>query len=86
MPLPTSLVGEKRVENLLQIFLRNTGAIILEEDAPGLSAQFRSDADTAFWLMCLDRLSGVVDDIEENLLELVRIEPWSAASRAEDLT
>ena len=67
------LGGEERIENALEIFGRNAGAIVVDGDAHGGSIARGGDGDAARTLMRFDGLARVVDDVEHDLLDLVSV-------------
>ena len=67
------LGGEKRVEHFVKMILWDAGAVIFDGDANVGGSAFGNNADQAVTFDVFECLAGVVEDIQNDLLELVAI-------------
>ena len=72
-PLPDPLGGEERIEDLLQMIGLDAGAVVLDADPDTRGRPAGRDAQHALAVRLGHRLLGVDDDVQDDLLQLVRI-------------
>ena len=63
---------EKRFKDILKIFLRDTGSRILDADTDRFLSGFRLDCQAGFSLVFKHRLIGVINDVQQDLLEFMK--------------
>ena len=64
---------EKWIENLREIFVVNPRSIVLKGDSDTIAGGFRTDTNFASGPVFFDGLAGVIQEVQEYLLKLMRI-------------
>src|SRR5262245_44288594 len=86
-PEPRSFAGflgsEEGIKNLSRVVFRNSRSVVLDDDSDSPSRKSGAEANAALGLMCLNRLARVVYDIEEHLLNLVRVQHHQGKIRSQ---
>src|SRR5688500_14792402 len=67
------LGGEERIENFVEMIPWNAGAVVLDRDADVSGIGFGGDANDAVTFDVFECLAGIVEDVEDDLLELVTV-------------
>src|SRR5207253_9434165 len=70
-PLPELLGGEPRLEDALQVFGTNSGALVAHGEPQGPTGLLQADADGG--LPADARVGGVTDQVHEHVVQGVRV-------------
>src|ERR1700677_349862 len=65
--------GEEGVEDFGQVFRRNAWAVVLKTNLDFLSQHASAEANDAMGTEGFNGLAGIIDNVEEDLLELMRV-------------
>src|SRR4051812_26500579 len=70
---PHLLGGKEGIKDFLEILLGDAWPIVLKGDVNEAARDRSRNVNGPFWTAGFDGLPGVIDEIEEDLLDLVRV-------------